>query len=180
MLEKLRTKFGSIKVNNCHSTDNRRNFLIAEDDAIDKSYIVPNTEINIDFDKCLVIDNPLSKEINHISIDGCFLVPQNGYHGEKCDLVVFDDSKFCFVELKANAESEKQTPRNLKKARNQLGATINYFDDNDLDFTAHTLEAYIVLKNRLYPTDQASRKERRKKFFDEYEVDLFEKNEIEF
>jgi len=160
--------------------DNRDNFLIAENATTKQTYIVSNTEKSIDIDNCLEIKNPLSQEINHMSIDGCFLTSQHGYNGEKCDLVVFDNSKFCFVELKTNAESKKLRSKNLKKARNQLGATINYFDDNDLDFTTHELEAYIILKNKLYPTDKASIKERRKKFFDEYEVDLLEKSEIVF
>jgi len=180
MIEKLRDKFDKSRVNNCLSIDNRDKFLIAENDTTKQAYIVPNTETNIDVDNCLEINNPLSKEINHISIDGCFLSQQHDYDGEKCDLVVFDNSKFCFVELKTNAESSKLRYKNLKKARNQLGATINYFDDNGLDFTTHNLEAYIILKNKLYPTDKASIKERRKKFFDEYEVDLFERSEINF
>ena len=180
MVEKLRDKFGEERVNNCLSSDNREYFLVAEDDSTNQSYIVPSTETSIDVDKCVEIQNPSSNEINHISIDGCFLTSQYGYEDEKCDLIVFDDSKFCFVELKSNAESQKQTSKNLRKARNQLGKTINFFDNNGLDFTTHNLEAYIILKNRLYPTDQASIKERRKKFFDEYEVDLFEKSEIEF
>lgn len=180
MLKKLQAKFGESRVNNCLLSDTRIDFLITEDNVSKQSYILPNVEAKVDIDKCLKIKNPSSKEINQISVDGCFLTPQHDYDGEKCDLVVFDDAKFCFVELKSNAESPKQTSKNLRKARKQLGATINYFDDNDLDFTTHNLEAYIVLKNRLYPRDQASIKERRKKFFDEYEVDLFEKSEIEF
>lgn len=180
MIEKLRNKFGNERVDKCLSSDNRTYFLITENDATKQSYIVQNAETSIDKDKCLAIQNSLSKIINHISIDGCFLTTQHGYDDEKCDLVVFDKTKFCFVELKSNAESQKQTSNNLRKARNQLGKTINYFDDNGLDFTTHHLEAYIILKKKLYPTDQASIKERRKTFFDKYEVDLFEKSEIEF
>lgn len=155
-------------------------FYIAENDNTSQSYIVPSTETSIDVDKCLVVLNPNSTEIFHLSIDACFLTQQHGYDGEKCDFVVFNDELFCFVELKSNAESKKKVRENLKKARRQLGATINFFDDNEVDFSNHVLEAYIVLKNKLYPQDQASMKERRKKFFDEYEVDLFEESVVEF
>ncbi|MFT6743371.1 MAG: hypothetical protein ACJAVF_004896, partial [Paraglaciecola sp.] len=98
----------------------------------------------------------------------------------KCDFIVFNNDKFCFVELKTNAESEEGVSRNLKKARKQLGAIINYFDDNNVDFLDHEIEAYIVLKNRLYPNDNAGKKALRKSFFDKYKVDLFEENTTEF
>lgn len=155
-------------------------FYIAENDNTSQSYIVPSTEISVDLDKCLIVLNPHSTKIFHLSIDACFLTQQYGYDQEKCDFVVFNDGLFCFVELKSNAESKKKVRENLKKARKQLGATINFFDDNEVDFSNHILKAYIVLKNKLYPQDQASIKERRKKFFDEYEVDLFEESEVEF
>jgi predicted ATPase len=98
----------------------------------------------------------------------------------KCDFIVLNNDKFCFVELKTNAESEEGVSRNLKKARKQLGAIINYFDDNNVDFLDHEIEAYIVLKNRLYPNDNAGKKALRKSFFDKYKVDLFEENTTEF
>ena len=160
------------------STDNRVKLLIAENDNTSQSYIVPATGISIDEDKCLVVLNPNSSDIYHISIDACFLTPQNGYNGRKCDFVIFNDRVFCFVELKSNAESKKNVPKNLKDARAQLGATITFFDDNKIDFSRHDLKAYIIMKNKLYPQDQASIKQRRKKFFDDYEVDLFEESVV--
>jgi len=180
MIDEIKNIFGEQRTNNCLSVENRVEFLIAEDEATNRSYIVPNSQKNISLDECLIVKNPLQKEVSHLSIDACFLTQQHGYSGEKCDFIAFADEKFCFVELKSNATSKKKTRENLKKARNQLGATIDYFDDNNLDFSEYTLEAYIVLKSKLYPTDQASIKERRKKFFDKYEVDLFEESEVEF
>lgn len=180
MLDRIKAKFGEQRTNNCLSSESKTEFYVTENDTTNQSYIVLQSEKSIDLDRCLIVKNPLQKNINHISIDGCFLTEQHGYSGEKCDFVVFDDEKFCFVELKTKAVSKKNTRKNLKKARSQLGATINYFDDNEIDFSQHSLEAYIVFENKLYPTDQASVKERRKSFFDKYEVDLFEESELEF
>lgn len=180
MIDEIKSKFGEQRTENCLSSENRTEFYIAENDQTNRSYIVPDTEESIDLDKCFTVKNKLEKNVSHISIDNCFLTSQYEYAGEKCDFIAFTDEKFCFVELKTNAAKKKQTRKNMKKARNQLGATTDYFDDNEIDFSQHTLEAYIVLKNKLYPTDQASIKERRKKFFDQYEVDLFEESEVAF
>lgn len=180
MVDEIRNTFGGQRTNSCLSSDRRTKFYIAENDNTSQSYIVPSAETSVDVDKCLVVLNPDSTEIFHLSIDACFLTQQHGYNEEKCDFVVFNDGLFCFVELKSNAESEKRVLVNLEKARRQLGATINFFDDYEVDFSNHFLRAYIVLKNKLYPQDQASMKERRKKFFDDYEVDLFEESEVEF
>ncbi|WBM73459.1 hypothetical protein [Saprospira grandis] len=180
MINEIRRIFGQSRTNSCLSVESRNKFLIAENGATNQSYIVPSSHTTINSDECLVVENPCGKDVNHISIDACFLTRRYGYSGQKCDFIAFTDEKFCFVELKSNATSVASRSKNLKKARNQLGATIDYFDNNSLNFLNHTLEAYIVLKNRLYPTHQASIQTRRKKFFDEYEVDLFEKSEVEF
>jgi hypothetical protein len=182
MIKQLLNNFGEERTNACLSLDNRLEFYIAENRVTAQSYIIPAFEEYIDVEKCLMVKNTRGENIFHISIDACFLTQQYGYLGKKCDFIVFSNYKFCFVELKLNAQSKnkKRVKENLREARIQLGATINYFDDAGVDFSGYNLEAYIVMKNKLYPTDQASIKERRKKFFDEFEIDLFEKSEIEF
>jgi len=108
MVGQLKNTFGEQRTNDCLSSDNRTEFYIAENDATSRSYIVPSSEKSIDKDKCFSINNPNSKDINHVSIDACFLIQQYGYDGEKCDFIAFSDDKFCFVELKSNAESKKR------------------------------------------------------------------------
>lgn len=180
MIEQLKNTFGEQRTIDCLSTDNRIEFYIAENDATSRSYIVPISNTIIDIDKCFIIKNLDNKTISHLSIDGCFLTEEHGYTAEKCDFITFSDDKFCFVELKSNAERRRQTSQNLRKARKQLGATINHFDDNGIDFSEYDIEAYIVLKNRLYPSNSASVQQRRVQFYDDYEVDLIEGSEVTF
>lgn len=180
MLEILQEIFSLQRVRDCLSTDERSRFLIEENETTNVSQIIVQGVDPNHPEKCLIVNNPNQDTINHISIDGCFLTPETEYFGEKCDLAVFNNEKFCFVELKTNAYSSSNVGNNLRKARRQLGATINYFDNEGVDFSNHNLEAIIVLRNNLYPSNQAGINERRRWFYDEYEVDLFERREITF
>jgi len=180
MIEQLKNVFGEQRIIDCLSTDNRIEFFISENDDTSRSHIVPISNTTIDIDKCFIVKNSNNKTINHLSIDACLLTIEHGYTGEKCDFITFSDDKFCFVELKSNAEKRRATSQNLKKARKQLGATINHFDDNEIDFSEYVLEAYIVLKNRLYPANSASIQQRKIQFYNDYEVELIESSEVEF
>lgn len=184
MENQLITIFGQTRVSTCLSTSvKHKEFLVADDEETSQSYIVPEENSSILEEECFKILNPQSKEIKVLSIDACFLIPEYGYNEQKCDCAIFSNDKFCFVELKTNASSRKKITDNIKKAIKQLGKTINYFDDNNIDFTEYELEAYVVLKPRLYRTSPAaltSKQERRRRFFDEFEVDLFEDKETKF
>jgi len=181
MIEQLKNAFGVQRTLNCFSKDDRIHFYIAENDATSQSYIVPlSEEPLLDTDKCWVIKNPDNHEINHVSIDACLLTEQHGYTDRKCDFVAFSDDKFCFVELKSNAYSQNRVRANLNSAIEQLGQTINHFDDNGIDFSLYDLEAYIVFKNHLYPTNSASIQQRKIQFYNDYEVELIESSEVEF
>ncbi|MGB1204394.1 MAG: hypothetical protein ACPG5B_02040 [Chitinophagales bacterium] len=183
MKQQLIAIFGDTRVLNCLSITNRKEFLIADEEETSRCYIVPEGNTEILIEKCFKVINSQSKEIQLLSVDACFLTREYDYNGQKCDCIIFSENKLCFVELKTNATSIKKIKDNIKKAIEQLGCTINHFDENGVDFAEYQLEAYIVLKPRLYRTSlraTTSKQKRRKKFFDEFEVDLYEISETHF
>lgn len=179
MVEQLKEIFGSIRTDSCISSDDREKFYITENERTACSYIVDKNE-KCELDECFIIRNISKKQIHHLSVDACFLTPEYGYEGSKCDFAVFDNEKFCFVELKTNAYSEKRVESTLKIARKQLITTINYFKEKEVDFSEYSLEAYIVLKDNLYPNTSADKQRRKINFYDKCEVELFEESETEF
>ena len=131
--------------------------------------------LSVDYDKnkSFVIAN--SKGINFIPIDG-----KDGlfsYGDSFCDCVFFDENDFCFVEFKFNAESLeiRAIRKNRKKGIIQLGNTIDEFDEIvDYDFEGLNLEAYISTPIT-YPRESDGFEDLRVQFFDDYEVELFER-----
>lgn len=102
-----------------------------------------------------------------------------GYGDSFCDCVFFDENNFCFLEFKFNAESLKLSMirKNRKKAVKQLGNTIEEFDELlDYDYSDLKLEAYMCTPI-VYPRESEGFQDFKVQFFDDYEVELFERTE---
>ena len=90
------------------------------------------------------ITNPTHKTIVLFAIDGCFI--GRSKPPEHCDCIFFNDTTFCFAEMKFESESTSDLTiqNNRTKAVRQLRSTFGIFqkafDDN---FLGLTLEAYV-------------------------------------
>ncbi|MEA3352319.1 MAG: hypothetical protein U9Q33_00685 [Campylobacterota bacterium] len=83
--------------------------------------------------------NNTQKEIGFLVIDDCVY---DSSDESRCDCAIFDESKFCFIELKV-CKIKKQK-FNRKKADEQLKETIINFKEMDIT-KGKTLEAYSCL-----------------------------------
>ena len=66
------------------------------------------------------------QEIRHIDPNEGLL----GFGDSHCDFIVFNDTDFCFVELKLNAISLNKVNQNRNKGVKQLSNTIDYLMRN--------------------------------------------------
>ncbi len=127
------------------------------------------------------ISNPSAKAIYLLALDGCFFTEIDM---KRCDCMLFDDLVICFVELKLDVTSKRQRTEKLRDARKQLGLTIQYFKEQTRtltqDFFGFELEAYVVMRTRIYPNHRAGKIARRVHFQEEYGVSLYEENEKTF
>ncbi len=163
---------------NCLESNNKSVFWVSEDAGTRKSFIVHHTPELEDQEVMLKVDNLHSKEINLLCIDACIF---SSADSSRCDCALFDDDKFCFCELKFEVKNLGTVSKNLQKARNtQLSNTILTFK-SQIDFTQFSkIEAYVVLKKRLYPTKPARLSELKTAFWDKHNVEYFEEKEIVF
>lgn len=129
----------------------------------------------------LHVENLNKKQIYLLALDHCFF---KDYEDTRCDCIIFDDSCLCFVELKLNVGKYDQATEALKKARKQLGTTIQFFKTalqlKSKNFFNFNLEAYVVMQSTVYPRKRASRDAIFVKFLEDFGVELFEKNSKTF
>ncbi|MFK7949120.1 MAG: hypothetical protein AB8G11_16135 [Saprospiraceae bacterium] len=139
--------------------------------------LISNPSLTVDYDKNKSFVIKQAQGINFIPIDGKDGLL--GYGDSFCDCVFFDENDFCFVEFKFNAESIeiRAIRKNRKKGITQLGNTIDEFDEMvDYDFEGLNLEAYISTPIT-YPRESDGFEALKVQFFDDYQVELFERTE---
>ena len=178
MLTQLREVFTATPVDKCLDHNDSERFYILEDDTSGKSII----DKSLTQDGFLII-NPHKKTVYMLATDNCFLECLDQYEGKQCDCIVFDDHFFCFVELKLNVSRPKQVTKSLREAREQLGNVIEFFretfDKASKDFLGFELEAYVVMRQKVYPKRSASRANVFARFLKKYKVALLEKDSKE-
>ena len=162
----------------CLETDNKSNFWVSEDTTTKKSFIVRSSPEIEEQKVMLKVNNPHTKDINLLCIDACIY---SSADSSRCDCALFDDDKFCFCKLKFEVKNMGTASENLRKARNlQLSNTISSFKSK-IDFTQFPkLEAYVVLRKRLYPKQPARLSSLKIEFWDKHQVEYFEEKEINF
>ena len=104
----LRDEFSIIDI------EDKRSFIVVDKNLDDNTFIICHNGINIiqtNFDITKLFNIKNAQTVGFVPIDGtdaCLM--QLLEIGEKrCDFVFFDENNLCFVELKLNATSIKQT-----------------------------------------------------------------------
>ena len=174
MIAQLHLLFPRRAVKECLTFSNREKFHIVENELTQKCVIKDEST------NSFRIINPTQKNIHLLVIDNCFFTSQDTQ--KRCDCIVFDDRYFCFIELKLDLSKTKQISERRKEARDQLGATIEFFRSTvNSKFLDLKPEAYIVLPIReVHPKHSASRSEVAVAFLEKYGVPLLEKAEKDF
>ena len=136
--------------------------------------------------KCYVIEkngqfkvvNSNQKKIGFLAVDECLF---DSSDGSRADCMVFDDEAVCFIELKDC--KNKNIPANRRKAKKQLIAVIEFFQENiKLD---RELEAYICVTcsaedGTVTMTPRANNEEAQLEFEEFYNTALFYECEKKF
>jgi|WetSurMetagenome_2_1015567.scaffolds.fasta_scaffold93357_2 hypothetical protein len=117
-----------------------------------KCYFVEYSDANSNF----TVQNPSAKEIFFLAIDKCIFSDADLL--KRCDFALFDDSIFCFIEIK-DTQSRRKTHKD--KSFIQLKTTINEFISR-VDFSGYLIEAIIswryIPKRPLASTKMQSKK----------------------
>ena len=136
--------------------------------------------------KCYIIEengqfkvfNSEKKEIGFLAVDECLF---DSSEGSRADCMVFDEEVVCFIELKDC--KNKNIPANRRKAKKQLIAVIEFFQENiKLD---RELEAYICITcsaedGKVTMTPRANNEEAQLEFEEFYNTALFYECEKKF
>jgi hypothetical protein len=140
-----------------------------------KSFVLIETEDDLLF----TVKNPNQKIIHFLSIDQGIFDGTKVYSEGRCDFALFDDTRFCFVEIKEVTLKHRNKER--IEAYKQLKETIVKFKEH-LDFGHYKIEAQVSFKSsrKIYPRQSSSNQDIAKEFDDELAVALFENNDIEF
>ncbi len=155
LIEKFATFKHFAKV---HKIENRIEFAIVDYD--NTSYVVQKIDTEntylINPENSVILYEPEKlfwlkniETIVFVPIDGTKNSLMTGDRdGEgHCDVVVFDEQHFCFIELKLNATSlaESAVTKNRWKAINQIERTLVFLDKKfNLDYAGLDLEAYVA------------------------------------
>jgi hypothetical protein len=138
---------------------------------------VDTVENGFDITKLFNVIN--AKIVGFVPIDG--KKGLLGFGDSHCDFVFFDENDFCFVEFKLNATSEEERAirKNVKKATDQLKATISWFNYKlSKNYAGLNKEAYVCTPE-FYPKFSATWGGFMTEFLEDYQTDLFQiKNKI--
>jgi hypothetical protein len=171
MINSLKEVFPHLDEKECLHKIRKKDFEIFDHEEDKKCYII---EENGQF-KVL---NANEKEIGFLAVDECLF---DSSDGSRADCIIFDDEVLCFIELKHC--KNKNIPRNRQKAKKQLVAIIEFFQDN---ITLNKkLEAYICVTcssedGAITMTPRANNKQAQLEFEEFYDTELFYKCQKEF
>ncbi|MCP4701971.1 MAG: hypothetical protein GY862_34695 [Gammaproteobacteria bacterium] len=142
----LKAHFPLIANNNCLEANDSSVFHVYDDPTAGRCRI--DTAMEIPEEQSFVVDNPDNKQIRLLAVDHCLLFDGEG---KKCDCILYDDTYFCFIELKDVISDDHQKRRRARKdAKPQLLATIELLQDS-LPASALadiTQEAYLCVGRR--------------------------------
>ncbi len=182
MVTQLTEVFSQQAIQACLESESQANFYICDsphDDVNEKTFIAITGN-----EQGFKISNPNQKTIYHLPLDHCFCDHLATYQGQRCDCIIFDDTYFCFAELKLNVRKPKKATDKCGDALKQLITTIEFFRNSfqsvTKDFLDYNLEAYVVMQRKIYPRHPTWLKDKQTEFLEQYGVELYEKNEKEF
>ncbi|MEM7539442.1 MAG: hypothetical protein AAF639_45215 [Chloroflexota bacterium] len=168
------------RTKNCIDMENDQQLIVYEGDD-SRSYLRAISEDESDSIIGFKITNNKCKSIHLLAVDACFF--HSSDEKKRCDCLIFDNYTLCFVELKTNARRHRATKR-LKGVRNQIAASIQFFKTHILSDSRvvdkYELEAYVVMKDNVYPRSRPSHQATLLDFLEQYGVELFEQNTKSF
>jgi hypothetical protein len=100
------------KAHDCLETDNKSDFWVSEDTTTKKSFIVRSSLEIEEQEVMLKVNNPHTKDINLLCIDACIY---SSADISRCDCALFDDDKFCFVNLNLKLKIGEQQVKTCEK-----------------------------------------------------------------
>lgn len=172
MIELINEAYANCNLNHCLEVENSQSFIVV-DTTGGRSEIFRESELP-PF-PYLTIKNPNEKNINFLAIDECIYFSADG---KKCDCAVFDENRFCFVEIKSGMGKSRRHKK--QEAAEQLKNAIRLFKNN-IDFSSYEIEAILCVGFKTsFPRIKASSIYLSKDFQDSLNAELFEGNEIEF
>ncbi len=168
-INQLINTFSDRHIDKCFYISEEKLDFIQDDEETQKCYFTNGEKDGFR------IENPEKKEVNLLALDGCFFSDDEI---RRCDGIVFDDKELCFFELKLNAFSSKgnKKRKNFKDAIEQLESTINFFNQNDVDFSIFSKEAFVCMNNKSYPKNTATRNFKKVAFLKKNNIPLIDKN----
>ncbi len=136
---------------------------------------VNGTEIPVPRDDTKLFRIYNAKQVVFVPIDGKHGLL--GFSDSYCDVIIFDESHFCFIEFKLNATSIKKSTQRRAEAIGQLSNTIDFFDNKlAKNYEGLALEAYVGTP-LIYPRNDATWKKLAVGFLENYRMPLYETNE---
>lgn len=175
MKDRIKQAFPNALQNNCIVEIQHTYFEVfdpASEDATNQTicHIVQDTDTGH-----FQVNNPNAKFICFSPVDNCIF--QDSSH-QKCDFILFDDSIFCFADIKNVSTKSRKNAR--RDAKDQMEATITLFISK-IDFSAYTIKAIIAFTaQKTYPLAKVSTQDAKIRFEDKFNAQLYEGNSISF
>lgn len=161
----------------------REKELVVVDDEEYHSTCFSN--LNCDRDKGCLIHNPNEDEIVLLPIDNRLIA---NHPGGVADCAVFNNSLFCFLEFKSNAQGNTLAAINdtYQKAMAQLKETLHIFTERIEDaqkhfetYTETNIECHIIV-SKLFPRNRAVEQTYQLAFAQDTGIALSFENEITY
>ncbi|CAG5005302.1 hypothetical protein DYBT9275_03558 [Dyadobacter sp. CECT 9275] len=172
MKEAIETAFPQVITGSCLETEKASSFNIFDSETEPKRCFIRKSE---EEPRHFEVVNPSLKEIHFLAIDKCILTDSDSAH---CDCAIFDDKQFSFLEISESKKLQRNEKR--KRARIQLGQTIQHFRSKGISFMESPNAIICFVGKNVYPARTSSNNEARLDFFEDWTAILMEGNQIEF
>lgn len=178
ILQALKEKMGDCKFTESSLCEHKSPYhQIAEKlfyiyDADDRQPV----KIVLDGDYQLTIYNESESEICVVKTDKCLIKEVEGQ--KKCDCILFNNRRLYFVEIKSGGTGKRGERK--RKAKEQLGSTIDNLRNNGISLSNLELQAIICIKNHSRKIPQVTEQTMMEKFREQYNVKLEITDTIEF
>ncbi len=174
----IKANFKGRHINPCLTSTVSEIFFV--DDSIEKGKCILLETVESERNLLKFI-NSNKKNIILLAVDGCF-IGRGDKSPEHCDCIFFDDSTFCFAELKFESTTAKELSikNNRLKAVNQLRSTFKVFDTAFAgNFLGLRLESYVCTPEH-YPSKDSALNAFVIEFLEDFGMLLIESNEKTF
>lgn len=159
--------------------------LLSENDCLEITQLAEFEIIDKQISRCILqkghsedgnlwVINKHQKEVFFLAIDKCLFFDKAD-DPSRCDCVLFDENRICFIEIKESNKSNRRKRR--IKAIELLAKTVNLFKSLGVKFTQ--FDALICFSTS-YPKRRSSDLDRQFEFLNDCGAFLYEGNLEEF